>query len=182
MRGLHWSRLPIRQRGRTKTLPYKLGKRALLIATICACLAACESLQATHTAESPPPSLTSTAIPDTPTPTPSAAPTVAIRPVVADEPIPTSTPACENAPDTRLIVRELGQVSDEDERPLNVRSGPGTQYRILGRLEVLDVFLVLEGPSCGGGYVWYRIQRGELVGWIAEGDFGIYYVRPYFPG
>ena len=108
--------------------------------------------------------------------------TANVLPVRPDGPAVVATRACNSAPSTRLIVGERGQVRDEDPRPLNVRSGPGTEFRILGRLETLDIFRVLEGPTCGGDFVWYLIRRGALEGWVAEGDFTSYYTRPYLPG
>ncbi|MBC7872185.1 MAG: SH3 domain-containing protein [Chitinophagaceae bacterium] len=102
--------------------------------------------------------------------------------IVTSDVVITPTAVCSGAPSPRLIVNERGRVLDDDPRPLNVRSGPGTDYRIFGRLEVLDVFLVESGPNCGDGYVWFKIRRGILEGWIAEGDLGAYYVEPYLPG
>jgi uncharacterized protein YraI len=81
-----------------------------------------------------------------------------------------------------MIVNEPGRVTDDDLRPLNIRNGPSTEYRILGRLEVGNVFLVLDGPQCSSNYVWYFIRRGNLEGWIAEGDSVSYYIEPYLPG
>jgi hypothetical protein len=124
-----------------------------------------------------------TEAPNSPEPaTPTEQPAAIITPIIAEQPIPSPTPACEAAPPTRIIVGERGQVTDDDLRPLNVRSEPGTEFRILGRLEALQVFLVLEGPRCGGNFVWYRVRRGNLEGWIAEGDPGNYYIEPYLPG
>lgn len=94
----------------------------------------------------------------------------------------TPTPACSGAPPARLILNERGRVADNDPRPLNVRSGPGTDFRIFGRLEVGDVFQVLDGPLCGDGYTWFKVRRGVLEGWIAEGDLGTYYAEPFLPG
>jgi len=97
-------------------------------------------------------------------------------------PRPSPTLACVDAPRTRLILGERGQVSDEDEEALNVRSGPGTGFDILGIFETYDIFTVLDGPRCGGAYAWYLVSDGQLRGWIAEGDFDLYYVEPYLPG
>jgi len=111
-------------------------------------------------------------------------PPLTIVAIVPDDPLSTARPPCTDAPPTRMIVRERGQVMDDDIRPLNVRSGPSTDYRILGRLEVLDVFRVEQGPECGNGYVWYLVESvaGDLRGWVAEGDFTQYYIEPYLPG
>jgi hypothetical protein len=140
-------------------------------------LVGCSPPPATPT---PTPEVTQPAVTSTPTElTDTPPPGLTITPIVLAEVIPSPTPACEAAPPTRMIVGERGQVTDEDPRPLNVRSGPGTEFRILGRLEMREVFLILDGPECGGSFVWYRVRRGNLEGWIAEGDFGSYYIEPY---
>jgi uncharacterized protein YgiM (DUF1202 family) len=107
---------------------------------------------------------------------------IVVTPIIALN-IPTITPPCAGRPATRLIIGEAGQVNEEDMRPLNIRSGPSTDFRTVGRLEVREVFNVLGGPECGGDYVWYRIRRQDGVeGWIAEGEPGLYYVEPFLPG
>ncbi len=98
------------------------------------------------------------------------------------EPRPEPTLACTEAPRTRLILGERGQVSNNDPEPLNVRSGPGTGFNILGILVTSEVFTVLDGPRCNGEYAWYLVISEELQGWIAEGDPNLYYVEPYLPG
>jgi len=153
----------------------------LLLAT------ACNTAQGTATS---PPSLEPE---DTPMPiatqqtTVTNAPTlmaldIVVTPFIAEN-IATATPACVGTPRTRLIVGNRAQVSPEDDTPLNVRSGPSTEFRILGRLTVLERFFVLEGPECGGEYVWYQVRSDDgLEGWIAEGIGNLYFVEPYPPG
>ena len=112
------------------------------------------------------------------TPVPTDAP-----PTQTPTPIPTRallTP-CPSAPPTRLIVQERGQVTDTDER-LNLRVGPGIDFRILTLIEPLEVFIVLEGPRCADGYAWYQIDYQGREGWIAEGDLNQYYAEPYLTG
>lgn len=87
--------------------------------------------------------------------------------------------ACSNGMRTRLIVHERGRVTDHDERPSRLRSGPGTNYDILTTIENTSVFLVVEGPECSDQYTWYRIRYQNYDGWIAEGEPGLYYVEPY---
>jgi uncharacterized protein YraI len=53
-----------------------------------------------------------------------------------------------------MIVAERGRVLDTDPRAVNVRAGPGTDFRILGRIEVEGLFYVLDGPDCADDYVW----------------------------
>lgn len=72
---------------------------------------------------------------------------------------------------------------DDDPRPINIRSEPGTAARILGRIEINELFLVLDGPVCADNYSWYLVRsRENLEGWLAEGDEVNYYVEPYLPG
>ena len=136
---------------------------------------------------------------ETATETPASRMTIVPTPEVSQTPIPqtTNTPrfgasptpiqrrdfACENAPMTYLILNERGQVTDtDDEETLNLRSGPGTDYRILEQIEQLEVFFVLDGPVCAEDYAWYRVLYAGQEGWIAEGDFEQYYAEPYLPG
>jgi serine/threonine-protein kinase len=79
---------------------------------------------------------------------------------------------------TRLVVGDFARVLDDDQRPLNIRSGAGTNFERLGQLLVNDVFLILDGPVCVDGLAWYRIQDNvNREGWIAEGDTA-YFVEP----
>lgn len=130
----------------------------------------------------PPPSPTRTLTPtDTATRTPQGptATSFVFPPTVTARPS-----ACEEAPrPTRLVVRERGRVSEENERDtaelVNIREGPGTGNRIIGQMDLGEVFLVLEGPECSSQYAWYQVQFGDTVGWIAEGDREAYYVEPF---
>lgn len=92
-----------------------------------------------------------------------------------------SAPVCESAPPTYLILHERGQVTNEDPQPLNIRSGPGLDGRILAVLHSLDVFFVIDGPRCADDYTWFKVRSQGVEGWIAEGEPGLYYVEPYLP-
>jgi uncharacterized protein YgiM (DUF1202 family) len=105
-----------------------------------------------------------------------------VTPLVVAPVVPMTPPECPNAPPTRLVLHERGRVMDDDPRSINVRDGPGTDYEILGSIEVDEVFYVLDGPNCSGGYAWYRVRHNDLEGWLAEGDAVNYYVEPYLPG
>jgi len=87
---------------------------------------------------------------------------------------------CEGAPPSRLFAGSEGFVLDDDRRPVNVRSGPGTNNPRIDQIQVNERFSVVEGPRCNEGYTWYRISYGGgvLEGWIAEGDSEVYYVAP----
>jgi uncharacterized protein YgiM (DUF1202 family) len=94
----------------------------------------------------------------------------------------TPTAECSGLLRSRLVVRERGRVIVEDDDSLNVREGPGTSFDIIGEIEPGGVFVVLEGAACSTIYTWYRVQRGSLNGWIAEGSASAYFVEPYPPG
>ncbi|MBZ0295433.1 MAG: TIR domain-containing protein [Anaerolineae bacterium] len=130
---------------------------------------------------------TATATPtNTPTPTrtftPSVTPTRTLPPPLT----PTMTEVvirnCPGALPSRLIPGEQGQVRNNDPRPLNVRSGPGTSFPRVGQVAINSVFNVIDGPSCGEDFAWYRIMyAGGFEGWIAEGDTE-YFVEPVAKG
>jgi hypothetical protein len=93
----------------------------------------------------------------------------------------TRIPPCPDAPPRQLILRERAQVTDNGDT-LNLRSGAGTDFDILLRLEPLAIFFVLEGPECADGYTWFRVRYNDVEGWIAEGEIGQYYAVPYLTG
>jgi hypothetical protein len=89
---------------------------------------------------------------------------------------------CENGLKTRLILHERGRITDDDERPSRIRSGPGTNFDILTTVNNNEVFVVVNGPRCSDLYTWYEIRYRQHTGWIAEGEPGLYYVEPYLTG
>ncbi len=55
---------------------------------------------------------------------------------------------------------------------LNVRSGPGTGYSIVGGLSTGDRFVVSTNAETGkgSGYTWAKVTVGSLNGWVAISD------------
>ena len=51
---------------------------------------------------------------------------------------------------------------------LNMRSGPGTGNGVVTVLAVGTIGTVLQGPTSGSGYTWWRIQTGSGTGWVVE--------------
>jgi serine/threonine protein kinase len=100
---------------------------------------------------------------------------------------PITTPAapavsCDGLLPSRLTQGWLARVDDADERPLNVRAGPGTGNPVIGRLPVGGEAIIVDGPVCQGGYTWYGIlYNGGLLGWAAEGDASAYFLEPAGP-
>jgi Bacterial SH3 domain len=95
---------------------------------------------------------------------------------------PTPTSVCAPAPPSRLILRERARVSLADPRPLRLHDSPGTSTPVIAQIPASGVMYVLEGPTCGQNYAWYRVEYQGLAGWIAEGDDKAYFVELYPPG
>jgi hypothetical protein len=46
-----------------------------------------------------------------------------------------------------------------------------------------DTFMVIAGPSCNGGFTWWRVETDNSErGWAAEGDWEVYYLLPAWEG
>jgi len=112
---------------------------------------------------------------------PSDTPAPTNTPFVMPTAPPPPTPMCEDAPRTRLTSGERGRVLDNDPRPVNIRSLPGVNTRIVAAIPPDAIFFVIEGPRCEEDYAWYYVRYQRTEGWIAEGDPTSYYVEPYPP-
>ncbi|NPV67768.1 MAG: protein kinase [Anaerolineae bacterium] len=130
------------------------------------------------------PSTTPTQTPP-PSQTPVASPTAPLR--VTAPPTPTLTSvatvtlaSCAGLLPSRLTTGQIGIVSDDDPRPVNVRAEPGLEAVRLGQFPVNTQFRVVEGPICLDGYPWFMVQRlsDGLTGWIAESGQDAYFVEP----
>ncbi len=91
---------------------------------------------------------------------------------------------CEGAAPSRLVVGLRAVVVGET--PNNVRESPSRTaarlfqvlpYLNLGVREEDAVLNVLEGPICGDGFAWWRVQFGSREGWTAEGDAESYFLE-----
>lgn len=84
---------------------------------------------------------------------------------------------CPDAPLPRLVVGEQARVTPGD-LPNNVRAQPGTSGQYLGEIPAGAFFTVLEGPTCGSGFYWWRVRYNTLEGWTPEGDASEYWLEP----
>ena len=100
------------------------------------------------------------------------------RPVSQQPPSEIAT--CPNTLVSRLYPNTRGQVTDEDETALRVRSGPGLSNPIIAQIPPRQTFWVLEGPECVDGYAWFKVIFGinAVQGWVAEGGDGKYFTEP----
>ena len=94
---------------------------------------------------------------------------------------PQQSDLCPNAPLPRLTIGERAEVAPGISQ-LRLRALPA-----VGTGEVLLLFAgyefeVLAGPSCNGGYSWWRIKLDSgASGWVAEGTWTQYFLRPVEP-
>ena len=60
----------------------------------------------------------------------------------------------------------------------NVRNSAGLDGRVVGVLGPGEIADVIDGPRNANGYTWWRIRRGSLRGWTAEGGNCQYWLVP----
>jgi|GEM_PF-5596495 len=92
--------------------------------------------------------------------------------------------ACEDGPPTQLDIGMAGIVAPEIDR-LQLRALPAVGTGVEERLRAGLTFTVIDGPSCNGGYNWWRVELTDgsgRRGWLAEGDWEGYYVLPIIDG
>ncbi len=83
---------------------------------------------------------------------------------------------CAGLPPSRLEVGGVGRSILGI--PLNVRAQPATEAEQIGEIAPGGTFTVLEGPVCASGVRRWRVESGDLVGWVAESVAQDYYVEP----
>lgn len=89
--------------------------------------------------------------------------------------------SCHAAYSTRLKIGVQAYVSEYPPKANWLRSVPYTDAKIIGRIEPLEKVTILDGPSCSGGYIWWKVNvhKDGNVGWTAEGDTdGSYWLVP----
>ncbi len=104
-----------------------------------------------------------------------AAPTTVPTPATI-EPTPIVAP-CPSGLAPRLTIGQLARTASGVSS--NVRATPDANGQVMGAVGAGITFNVLEGPACGPeGFNWWRVQQGALLGWVAEGRNGLYYLEP----
>lgn len=91
--------------------------------------------------------------------------------------VPAAEPGCADVLALQLTPGQQARVTGGS--PSNVRSGADVAAEQVGQLQPGEVFTVVGEPVCGSdGLYWWEIQSGDLTGWIAQGEFGLYYIEP----
>ncbi len=129
----------------------------------------------------------------TPTPIPTEGPTP--LPTVTFEPtatLLTSTPSageteepfCPGAMLMRMEVGKGGRVTEGppvgDPREVRLRVQPSTSAPVSSLLPLKTEFMVVGGPKCSDGFVWWQINVLGYSGyWVAEGENNNYHIEPW---
>jgi hypothetical protein len=106
------------------------------------------------------------------------APTVPVATIPVNPPTPTVAPTATTAPtpDVSVAPPEITvgyyvQVVDTGGIGVTVRNGPSTSNQPVAVAAEGSIILVVEGPTPGGAYQWWRVQLADgTMGWAA-GDF-----------
>lgn len=96
-------------------------------------------------------------------------------------PAPKTELYCPKPAPTRLVQGGFAFVSTDP--PLahnNVRSAPGINQELIGKIAPGEAFELLEGPVCNNSLQWWKVRlpKTGLVGWTPEGDHKAYWVNP----
>ena len=89
--------------------------------------------------------------------------------------------SCPGSLATRLKPASRARVTFTDGTPLRVREGPGKTAKVNKTIPEGTEMFIMEGPECGDQGVWWRMQtnNGSVVGWVMEGENGVYYIEPW---
>ena len=96
-------------------------------------------------------------------------------------PAPKTELYCPNPAPTRLMQGEYAFVSTDP--PLahnNVRTAPGINQELIGKIVPGEAFELLEGPICNNSLQWWKVRlpKTGLVGWTPEGNHDTYWLQP----
>ncbi|MBN1453200.1 MAG: SH3 domain-containing protein [Anaerolineales bacterium] len=84
---------------------------------------------------------------------------------------------CYNAPPSRLVGQQTARVTPGASN--NIRNEPEGQT-VLGQIPGGTTFSIIGGPICGQGtgLIWWQVNYGDIIGWTAEGNGGVYWLEP----
>ena len=86
-----------------------------------------------------------------------------------------------------LKVGDIGMVSFNPPLPNDVRRTPSLSGERIGQLQPGEKFVILDGPICEGGWIWWYVQNATnlnnevLRGWTTEGDLNNRLLVPLDP-
>ncbi len=123
-------------------------------------------------------------------PTGGTCPGAQVLPTITPTPTPVPTPGgitnpCPGAPASHLSVGMYAQVSQNPAMSNNVRTNPDVTADLVGTIGPGTIVNILDGPTCNGAYVWWKITtvktKSPITGWTAEGDASNSWLIPLQP-
>lgn len=90
---------------------------------------------------------------------------------------PQPTRNCPGVLPSRLVAGDTAWVTPGGTAN-RLRSGPGTNYDLMGRMQPGTVFEVISGPECNR-YAWYEIEYQGGIYYTAEADGSTYWIGLY---
>jgi len=51
-----------------------------------------------------------------------------------------------------------------------IYAGPYTEQNEIGLIKPGEKVLIIDGPSCSGKLIWWKVETSNLIGWTIEGD------------
>lgn len=96
-------------------------------------------------------------------------------------PTPQLVPACSLA--TRLNVGLRARVTTFPPQANALNSQPARPSRdprsvLLGTIPVGGTMVLLNGPICNDGVLWWQVNYNGIIGWTGEGENGVYWLEP----
>jgi hypothetical protein len=100
------------------------------------------------------------------------------------EAVDDSAPDCPGAPNPRLSIGGLAEVSRVPPYANRVRTEASFDAVVLGLISPGEDTEVLDGPVCSSGYFWWKVRSiaTGLTGWTVEGDQENYWLIPFDDG
>lgn len=111
---------------------------------------------------------------------PTAQPAAATRPAATATRRPTAAPTATPAPTAApaLGIGARARVANLNGAPLRARQAPGLTA-VVARIPEGSEVTLREGPVEADGYSWWRVEAGELSGWVAAGSpEGVSFLEP----
>jgi hypothetical protein len=104
-----------------------------------------------------------------------------LEPLQPAQPTTVTAASCPGNLPQRLAVGKAGRVVSAAGNALNSQpSAPSKDpnSKRLGTIPPKGVFTVVEGPTCAGGYTWWKVNFNGTTGWTPEGDPQTYWLEP----
>jgi Tol biopolymer transport system component len=88
-------------------------------------------------------------------------------------------PACPGAQPSRIARGMRVYVAYDPPLRNRVRAAAGTNATTIGYMDPGGEAVILDGPGCADGWVWWQVRLDNgLSGWTAEGDGDVYWLVP----